>query len=109
MRGKTPRYARDLDKTLTKPEASLEDKINTIKHDVDFEEAKTVFGDPLARVSEDNEHSEYERRWHIIGFSKYTRLLVVAFAERNEKIRIITSRKATSSERKKYEKYRFKT
>jgi len=79
---------------------------NLKKHDVSFEEAKTVFGDPLARISEDSTHSQDEQRGHIIGMSDQYRVIVVAYTERPDRIRIITARKAELSERKRYEKIR---
>jgi len=79
---------------------------NLKKHDVRFEEAQTVFGDPFARIAEDYTHSDDESRWHIIGTSTQNRILVVAYTERNESIRIITARKAEPAERKRYEKIR---
>lgn len=78
------------------------------KHNVSFEEAKTVFGDRFARISEDTLHSQYEQRWHIIGTSKNNRVIIVAYTERNDSIRIISSRKATPSERKRYEEIRYR-
>ena len=81
---------------------------NIRKHNVSFEEAKTVFGDPFARISPDTDHSEHEERWHIIGMSKQNRVLLVAYTERNDTIRMITSRKAEPWERKCYEEFRFR-
>jgi uncharacterized DUF497 family protein len=77
---------------------------NIKKHNVSFEEARTVFGDPFARISEDSEHSEYEQRLYLIGLSDRQRILVVAYTERDEFIRIITARKAEPFERRQYEK-----
>jgi uncharacterized protein len=81
---------------------------NIRKHNISFEEAKTVFGDIFARISKDEKHSTNEQRWHIIGLSKFNRILVIAYTERNEYIRIITSRKANKREKIKYEKKDFK-
>lgn len=75
-----------------------------MKHGVTFEEALTVFSDPLAKLFDDILHSVGEKREFIVGSSKYNQLLVVWFTERNEEIRIITARKATRRERKDYEK-----
>lgn len=72
-------------------------------HGIDFEEALTVFRDPLARIFEDEEHSENERREIIIGHSVKQRLILVCFAVRRTRIRIISARKATRLERKDYE------
>ena len=79
-------------------------KINLKKHGISFEEAATVFKDPLAFIFDDEDHSEKENREIIIGFSKLTRLLLVCFVERHEDIiRIITARPATKQEKKDYE------
>jgi uncharacterized protein len=79
---------------------------NLTKHSVSFDEAKTIFGDPFARITEDKEHSIVEQRWHIIGLSKNNRIIITAFVERKDRIRIISARKAEPLERKKYEKYK---
>jgi len=78
---------------------------NFIKHRVSFDEASTVFDDPLAFIFADETHSHDERREIIIGHSLNQRLLLVSFTERpNEIIRIITARLATKKERRNYEK-----
>lgn len=76
---------------------------NLHKHDVAFEEALTVFADPLARIFDDSDHSEDERRELIIGHSASQRLLVVSFTEREPRTRIIGAREATVQERRDYE------
>ncbi len=76
---------------------------NLQKHGVTFEEASTVFGDPLARTIHDPLHSEEEDRYVNLGQSQRGRLLVVVFTDREERIRIISARVATRRERKKYE------
>ncbi len=77
---------------------------NLKKHGVSFEEAKTVFGDFLARVFEDKEHSFEEKRNGIIGHSAKNRLLIISYTERaNDTIRIISARETTPRERRKYE------
>ena len=74
------------------------------KHCVSFEEAETVFGDPLARIFDDDEHSFDERRNGIVGHSINKRLLIVSFNEReNDIIRIISARELTPNERRDYE------
>jgi uncharacterized DUF497 family protein len=79
-------------------------KSNLRKHDVSFEEAVTVFKDPLALIFDDMEHSASEHREIIIGFSKLSKLLLVCFVERQEDvIRIISARKATHQEKEDYE------
>jgi uncharacterized DUF497 family protein len=78
--------------------------VNLRKHGVSFEEAVTVFKDPLALIFDDEEHSEDENREIIIGASTLSRLLLVCFMERYEDVvRIITARPATRQEKKDYE------
>lgn len=81
-------------------------QINFKKHDIGFEEAKTVFGDPWAITIQDPLHSESEERFMTIGISSKDRIIVVIHTERHSNIRIISSRKAARSERKTYEKNR---
>jgi len=76
---------------------------NVIKHGVSFEEASTVFGDPLSLTIDDPLHSTTELRMVHIGMSHNNRLLVVVFTERENNIRIISARNATKKERKYYE------
>ncbi|MGH7799003.1 MAG: BrnT family toxin [Thermodesulfobacteriota bacterium] len=76
---------------------------NLKKHKVSFEEAVTVFGDPLSLTIEDPLHSEDVERFVIIGESNQQRLLVVVHTERGDKIRIISARRSTSHERRDYE------
>ena len=76
---------------------------NLKKHSVSFEEATTVFGDILSVTISDPLHSTEEDRFIIIGHSFKNRLVVVVHADRSDKIRIISARLATKSERKFYE------
>mgnify|MGYP001067783934 CR=1 FL=1 len=76
---------------------------NRIKHGVSFEEAATVFREPLAATGADPDHSITEDRFITFGVSEVGRLLVVSHTERGEIIRIISARKATKGERKLYE------
>ena len=76
---------------------------NRARHGIDFEEALTVFRDPLARIFDDEDHSGEERREIVIGHSVKRRLLVACFTVRAGRIRIISARKATRLERKDYE------
>jgi uncharacterized DUF497 family protein len=76
---------------------------NLAKHGVSFEEAATVFGDPLGRVVADPRHSAEEERFVLLGFSRDKRLLAVMFVDRVESIRIISARVATRRERRDYE------
>jgi uncharacterized DUF497 family protein len=76
---------------------------NLRKHGVDFEEASTAFGDPLSITIPDPDHSAGEERWLLVGESGAARLLVVAYTERANEIRLITARAATRRERQTYE------
>ena len=78
-------------------------KHNRRKHRVSFQEAATAFGDPLALTYADPDRSESEQRFITIGRSRVGRLLIVAHADREEKVRIISARKTTPRERKHYE------
>ena len=76
---------------------------NLKKHKITFEEAKTVFADPLAITIDDPKHSIDERRFVDTGASANGKILVVSYTEREQKIRLISCRKATKTERKIYE------
>ena len=76
---------------------------NLAKHGVTFEEAKTVFNDPLYVDFYDPDHSYGEHRYILIGESTQGRLLFVSYMESNDVIRLICAREATLSERKAYE------
>lgn len=81
---------------------------NLKKHQVSFEEAKTVFNDPLLITYRDDFHSEYEERVMSIGLSIQHRILLVVHTEQTLQsdtiiLRIISCRKATAAERKFYE------
>ncbi|HEY9897507.1 MAG TPA: BrnT family toxin [Candidatus Sericytochromatia bacterium] len=77
--------------------------INYRKHGISFNEARTVFNDPLSITIADPEHSSNEERYLDIGLSAEGRVLVVIYTERASKIRLISCRKATPKERKIYE------
>jgi uncharacterized DUF497 family protein len=80
------------------------DAANQQKHGVSFKEASTVFGDPLAWFRPDDAHSLEEERFFLLGRSAHDRLLAVLFTQRGaELIRIISARRATPRERRKYE------
>jgi len=79
-------------------------KVNLQKHGVSFEEAATVFGDPLSLTIGDPIHSTEEERFVILGYSYRNRMLVITHTERGDTIRIISARRATRQERKTYEK-----
>lgn len=76
---------------------------NVEKHGVTFEEASTVFGDPLAATVPDLRHSAEESRFVTMGQSTENRIVVVAHSDRSEQVRIISARLATRRERRKYE------
>ena len=78
-------------------------ELNFKKHKVNFEEAVTVFYDPLSATFDDAEHSVGEQRFITIGFSSKGHLLVVSHTDRGKTIRIISARLATAYERKKHE------
>jgi uncharacterized DUF497 family protein len=76
---------------------------NSKKHGVSFDEAITVFGDALNLLMPDPDHSVGEKRYLLLGTSHRHRLLVVAFAERPPRTRLISARRANPRERRKYE------
>jgi uncharacterized DUF497 family protein len=76
---------------------------NLKDHGVSFDEATTVFGDLLALNMPDPDHSEGEQRFLVLGMSQRAALLVVSYAERPPRTRIISARPATRHERRKYE------
>lgn len=78
-------------------------KENYRKHRVSFEEGATIFGDLLSITIDDPDHSADEQRYNDIGTSDKGRVLVVSYTERGRSIRIISCRKATGSERGRYE------
>ena len=76
---------------------------NLKKHRVSFDEAVTVFYDPLAATFEDPHHSQDESRLVTVGYSARGRLLVVCHVERGGGVRLISVRRATPRERKRHE------
>lgn len=78
-------------------------KSNFRKHGVTFEEAQSVFRDPLATPFYDPDHSDDEERFLVVGESVSRRLLIVSFTDRSSAVRIISARLATQSERRSYE------
>ncbi len=76
---------------------------NVLKHGVSFDEAVSIFGDPLALTFVDADHSETEDRSRTYGMSNKARLLVVIHTDRRNRIRIISARKATRYEKGIYE------
>lgn len=86
-------FAWDTDKAAT----------NLAKHGVSFEEASTVFRDPLYIDFHDPDHSDDEQRFLLVGLSSENRMLIVSYTERNETVRLISAREVTAAERKAYE------
>jgi uncharacterized DUF497 family protein len=78
-------------------------KSNSAKHKVSFQEASTVFADPLSETFDDPDHSEDEQRFIIIGHSENGFLLFVSHTDDGEIVRIISARSLTRSEREQYE------
>ena len=78
-------------------------KLNLSKHKVSFEEASTVFNDPLSRTFNDPDHSIDEQRFIIIGHSDKNRLLFVCHTDDEKIVRLISARDVTQAERKYHE------
>jgi uncharacterized protein len=76
---------------------------NLRKHGVSFDEAATIFGDTLSVTIDDPGHSYREFRFVTLGYSANQRLLTVVHTDRGHRIRIISARPATRTERKAYE------
>ena len=76
---------------------------NLSKHGISFDEAKTVFDDPLYVDFYDPDYSDEENRYIIIGESQQRRLLIVSYTERDHKIRLISAREVTKKEKEDYE------
>ena len=79
------------------------DVSNIEKHGISFEEAATIFGDPLSITIDDPDHSTTEIRLLTLGISVQNRLIVVIHTDRAETIRLISARIATPRERRNYE------
>ena len=79
---------------------------NLEKHGVSFEEAATVFDDPLADTFDDPDHSEDEERFLTFGLSRQSRALVVSHCDRADRVRLIHARPMTRREKKQYEEGR---
>ena len=84
-------------------------KRNLTKHKVSFEEATTVFLDPLSATGDDPDHSDEENRFITVGLSSSGRLLTVSHTDREDSIRIITARRSTKEEREVYEERQVRT
>lgn len=79
------------------------DESNFLKHGIRFSQALTLFADPYLMFTEDSKHSGHEEREWAIGEIEDGSIIVVVFTLRNGLIRIISARKATKRERRKYE------
>ena len=91
---------------MTKIEFEWDEKkaqLNFEKHKVSFEESITIFNDPLVATMSDPDHSYDEQRYITLGQSVKGRILIISYAERQSRTRIISCRKATSREQKAYE------
>lgn len=76
---------------------------NLREHKVSFEEAETVFDDPLSITIPDPDHSKYEQRFVDIGQTERGRIIVASYTQRGRAIRLISARLAGRTERRKYE------
>jgi uncharacterized DUF497 family protein len=76
---------------------------NLARHRVSFDEARTIFDDPLFVDFYDPDHSVDEHRYVVIGESQTGRLLIISYTERDEAIRVISAREVTPAEREAYE------
>jgi uncharacterized DUF497 family protein len=76
---------------------------NLRKHGVTFSEATTVFDDAFGTTVDDPDHSLGEHRFITIGRSSHSRWLMVAHTDRGDRVRIISARELTRSERRAYE------
>jgi uncharacterized DUF497 family protein len=76
---------------------------NFKKHKVSFDEAVTVFYDPLSATFNDPDHSLGEERFLTVGYSSRERLLVISYTENEAVVRVISARRATAKERKLHE------
>jgi uncharacterized protein len=77
--------------------------LNLRKHNISFHEATTVFNDSLSVTFPDPDHSIGEERYVIIGISELGKLLIVSHTDRENRIRIISSRTANRQEKRFYE------
>lgn len=76
---------------------------NLSRHGVSFDDARTVFEDPLATTVIDPDHSDYEVRWLTTGLSGRGRVVIVWHTDRDDAVRVIGARLATPAERRTYE------
>ena len=76
---------------------------NLEKHGISFEQAATVFEDPLADTYDDPDHSQDEQRFLTFGHARDATPLVVAHCDRGDRVRIVSARRMTRRERRQYE------
>ena len=76
---------------------------NVASHGIGFTEAETVLDDPWILERLDEKHSALEERWRALGRTAFGRLVVVIYAERGDRTRLVTARRATRRERREYE------
>lgn len=79
------------------------ERLNRKKHSVSFDEASSVFEDPLSRTFDDPDHSIGEQRFIIVGHSNKNRLLFISHTDDEKIVRLISAREVTQSERKYHE------
>ena len=79
------------------------DRDNLAKHGISFDEASTVFGDPLAVTIDDPDHSTEERRFVTTVYSTRQRIIIVVHTDRDDSVRLISAREVTPAERRVYE------
>ena len=79
------------------------DQRNQTKHGISFDEASSVFGDPFALTVDDPGDSWEEHRFLTTGYSNRRRLVIVAHADRDERVRVVNAREVTAAERLVYE------
>lgn len=85
----------------------VKERLNIAKHKVDFNEAKSVFADEYGLVVFDEEHSNDEERFYLLGMSNKERILLVVHCyKEDDTIRIISARKATAREKEQYKEQR---
>lgn len=78
---------------------------NLEKHGISFEQAATVFEDPLADTYDDPDHSQDEQRFLTFGHTRDGMPLVVAHCDRGDRVRIVSARRMTRGERRQHERF----
>jgi uncharacterized protein len=82
-------------------------RANKARHGISFEEARTAFLDEHARLILDEDHSDEEDRFLLMGLSIELRVIVVChcYRESDQVVRNFSARRATTSERRQYSEY----